>query len=395
MNKKGFTLIELLSVVILLTLLVFLVLPNITNMVKNYGKETDEVVLKMIKDAAKLYREENKDNITNDNYCVSINELVNNNYLKGNIEYKDYIINHTMSVLITYDGGYNYDLVKNKYCNKLENGTPIYFDVAKGEGCSQKEYEKSYDQEANDYLNSKTGYNGFKNKKAANDTTLIDKLSTQNSCLKFYIYNDDGGDSVNLLLDHNTTFSVAWNSSESNATGPKELLTQLKTDTDAWVGTKVPTNYTMESSISKYTIDYSKYKARLITAEEITQITGNTTFDVLTTEDGFYYFDTNSTTESDTCKYNGNISGCKYGWLYDRIYTDCTKAGCLNNSDVEKSIYWTASSSAMRSDFAFRVLSMALEIGLVNFYLSDDTIDIMSSHGGVRPVIEVLKSKLN
>ena len=85
--------------------------------------------------------------------------------------------------------------------------------------------------------------------------------------MKFYAFNDDGKDTVNLILDHNTTAKQAWNSSGSNASGPKEVLTQLNDDTKNWVGTETPSNYTMDQSTqvskAKYTIDYSGYKANL------------------------------------------------------------------------------------------------------------------------------------
>ena len=97
-----------------------------------------------------------------------------------------------------------------------------------------------------------------------------------------------------------------------------------------------------------------------------------------------YYFDSKTTTASNTCK-NGNTTGCKYGWLYDRTSTSCTTNGCLNNSDVTTYGYWTASSRAVRSNLAWYVFYSA--------YVDGD--DVNSSLSiGVRPVITILKSKL-
>ena len=135
--------------------------------------------------------------------------------------------------------------------------------------------------------------------------------------MKFHAFNDDGSDTINLLLDHNTTSSVAWASSSvyENKNGPIDILSQLKTDTNAWVGTETPENYSIaqsdQDSGAKYTIDYSNYKARLITASEVARITKNTTWNEATSTN-FFYFDTNTETESTTCK-NGDISGCQYG----------------------------------------------------------------------------------
>ena len=229
-----------------------------------------------------------------------------------------------------------------------------------------------------DYQNSNTGYNG---------TNPKDK---QNSCLKFYAFNDDGGDKVNLILDHNTTAFIAWNSSKSNASGPNEVLTQLKKDTDSWVGTETPSNYTMDQrgqgSNAYYTIDYSGYKARLITMNEIAKITGNITYNEITATT-FYHFDSNTNVKSDTCT-GGNTSGCQYGWLYDRTNTLCTGYGCLNNSDIDSPFgglrgYWTASSRAGDTKYAWHVYCS----GLADYYAVEQ-----SYNYGVRPVITISKS---
>ena len=124
----------------------------------------------------------------------------------------------------------------------------------------------------------------------------------------------------------------------------------------------------------------------LITAQEIAQITGNTTWnEKVATNGDWYYFDSKTTTESDTCK-KGGTNGCKYGWLYDRTSTICTEFGCLNNSDKETYGYWTASSFAGRSSAAWNVYYDAR--------VAD--IDVTTWDGiGVRPVITVLKSNLS
>ena len=240
-----------------------------------------------------------------------------------------------------------------------KNGEVVYFNVTTGEKCISSDYTETQ---------SNTG--------------------TKRGCMKFYVFNDDGKDTVNLILDHNTTAKVVWNSSVSNVNGPKEILPQLKNDTSSWKGTETPSNYVIDQTeqkkgYAKYTIDYSTYKARLITANEVAQITGNTTWDERTDNRDFY-FDTNTGTESLTCK-SGDTSGCKYGWLYDRTATDCTTNGCLNNSDKETYGYWTAS-PFVAYDLSWFVFSRA---GLVSGMVSN------SRNGGVRPVIEVLRTKLS
>ena len=252
------------------------------------------------------------------------------------------------------------------------DGTGIYYDVKKGKACS------NYHED-----NSLTGYNGIYEGENSTATT-----ENQNSCLKFYAFLYNEGDTeVNLLLDHNTTGKTYWtdSSTSSNANGPITVLSELKTATDSWAGTKTPANYTViQEGYGNYTIDYSDYKARLITADEIAQITGNTSFDESTTSySSWFYFDTNSQTSKDTCK-NGDTTGCDYGWLYDRTYTSCKTYGCLNNADSGLG-YWTSTSAFGYSYGAWGVYFG----GLLGYYFVD-----FDDYLSVRPVITVLKSNL-
>ena len=264
-----------------------------------------------------------------------------------------------------------------------KNGEVVYFDVDNGTKCS-------------------------------NYTETQSNTGTKSGCMKFYAFNDDGKDTVNLILDHNTTAKATWITKEDyitaggedlsnvaacqygklcskNKYGPLTLLTQLKNDTKSWVGTKTPSNYTMDqtgqTSNAKYTIDYSSYKARLITAQEIAKITGNTHWNEKTAASyDYYFFDSKTDTASTTCK-NGNTTGCSYGWLYDRTNTSCIDSGCLNNSDQTTDGYWTSSSFAMDTAGAWYVqFDSIIRSGSI---IGNDNKSI-----GVRPVIEVLKSNL-
>ena len=205
---------------------------------------------------------------------------------------------------------------------------------------------------------------------------------------------DDGSKNLNLILDHNTTAAKAWTNSTTqiNANGPIDAINQLKTDTLGWKGTITPSNYTMDqrgqTSNAYYIIDYSEYKARLITAQEVAQITGADKEETLNWEEksavDLYYFDSLSTSQSDTCK-KGNTIGCKYGWLYDRTSLDCNLLGCLNNSDRGTYGYWTSAANASQSTKAWLVNR--------NGYMYSTSITTSTDYG-IRPVIEVLKSNL-
>ncbi|MEI3499554.1 MAG: hypothetical protein V8Q71_03590 [Bacilli bacterium] len=73
--------------------------------------------------------------------------------------------------------------------------------------------------------------------------------------MKWYVFNDkEGNATVNVILDHNTTANVAYNSTGSNSE-MKEVADALKKDTSTWKNT-----------------------ARLITANEVAKITGYTSW---------------------------------------------------------------------------------------------------------------------
>ncbi len=380
MKKKGFTLIELLAVIVVLAIIALIATPIVMNTIKKSQKGAAER--------------------SADNYIEAVETEVATKRLEGNILEGEYLVQTDGNLCPTSGCGENDKdkVIIDMSGNKPTSGTIIIKDgqVTTDSKMIIGEYIVHYDSETKKYTvaKPKTYTNGeevYFNVTTGNKCTSSDYTETQSStgtkggCMKFYAFNDDGGDTVNLILDHNTTALIAWSLSEIN-NGPKEVLEQLKADTESWKGTKTPANYTMDqtgqTSNVKYTIDYSSYKARLITANEIATITGKTLWDEKTASD-YYFFDTNTTTHSDTC-WSGDTSGCNYGWLYDRTYPSCMTYGCLNNSDQTTSGYWTASSRAASSNSAWFVGYYAS----VNRYVSNGDIY------GVRPVIEVLKSKI-
>ena len=133
------------------------------------------------------------------------------------------------------------------------DGTPVYFNPTTGEKCTAGQ--------------------------------AVSTPGTTTGCLKWYTFNDGGSsiDVINLLLDHNIDAMVGWNSSGSNVSGANEVLSSLQTRTNAWVGVPTRTDsYTVNNGTANYTINYNNYKARLITADEISNITGNPIFNSLT-----------------------------------------------------------------------------------------------------------------
>ena len=393
-RKNAFTLIELLAVIVVLAIIALIATPIVMNTIKNakkgaaertadnYVKAVEQKVAESRIDGTKVangtYNIQPDGNLCpasgcgeNDKNKITI-DMSGTKPTSGKIKITNGSVDQSSSSMTVGDYTVSYNSTKKTYeatekgsttpdtpqpTKTYTNGEVVYFNVDNGTKCSN-------------YIETQSN------------------TGVKSGCMKFYAFNDDGKDTVNLILDHNTTALVAWNSSGSNKSGPSEVLTQLNDDTKTWVGTETPSNYTMDQSTqasnAKYTIDYRSYKARLITAQEVAQITGNTTWDERTAS-SYYYFDSKTDKASDTCK-NGNTTECSYRWLYDRTNNNCTTNGCLNNSDKETYGYWTASSHAFYSNSAWAVSCNAL---VVNGSVGNGHIS------GLRPVITVLKSKLS
>ena len=400
MKRKGFTLIELLAVIVVLAIIALIATPIVMNTIKKSQKGAAERSAENYIDAVETAVAEerlSKNEVLEGEYQITIDgnlcrdksascsddnkikiEMSGNKPTSGTVTISNDGVSQDEVRLIVGDYKVIYNQEKNKYeatdKEKYKNGEVVYFNVDNGTKCTSSE--------------------------------AVSATGTKSGCMKFYAFNDDGGDTLNLMLDHNTTALVAWNNtytddsgSKINANGPKEVLDQLKNDTDGWKGTITPTNYTMDqtgqTSNAKYTIDYSSYKARLITANEVAQITGNTTWDEKTANND-YYLDSKSTSQSSTCR-SGNTSGCKFGWLYDRTRTNCTTYGCLNNSDQVTEGYWTASSCATSPNNEAWTVSFNIRVTQDDRFYAAVVYEVPVSDSnplGVRPVIEVLKSKL-
>ena len=371
MRNKGFTLIELLAVIVILAIIAFIATPIILGIINDTKKEASkrsvEMYAKAVENAIMSYQmKENKMPTTYED-------------IKEYIKYDGQEI--TVDRLDIYEDGSIYiegiksgeELLSKSYGIKYyKDGEEVYIDVTTGKKCT------NYHED-----NSKTGYNGLQ----ATKTT-----DNQNSCLKFYAFLDDGSKNLNLLLDHNTSAKLAWTTASrpKRDNGPLSVTTNLKGDTKDWNVPIISKNYKYEGNNS-YIIKYKdeEYKARLITANEIAQITKADKEDTLKWKEesstGWYYFHNYSqdatTGRGDVCKTNG----CIYGWLYDRTATDCTIYGCLNDSVGQTDGYWL--SSALTEN-TYRAWNVDCDGRMYNY-----SVDGVNYYG-VRPVIEVLKSNL-
>ena len=213
---------------------------------------------------------------------------------------------------------------------EYQNGDVVYYNPETNKRCSAKE------------SNSQTG--------------------TKTGCMKWYTFNDEGANSstVNMILDHNTTAGVAWNSTGRNSE-MKEAANALTKDTQSW---------------------NSSLNARLITANEVAKITGNSSFSGITsTGDSWFCFDTNQSDSTNLCK---KVQGAsKNAWLFD--YTNgCTNHGC-NIEESSTYGYWTSSVVAGSSSSAWHVNR--------NGNLGSNS--VVTTHDGIRPVITISKKVIS
>ncbi len=201
-------------------------------------------------------------------------------------------------------------------------------------------------------------YNPESNAKCPS-ASAVSTSGTKTGCMKWYALNfsDTGNTTVNLLLDHNTTLSVAFNS-DNISTTMKEVAASLISDTSTWNAT---------------------LNARLITAAEIAQIVG---YDEFASTQNEVYIDTLTSTAPES------LSDYHYGWLYDRLNIACKEtSNCPNNIEntPETSTlwgYWTSTArwgSVWAMDRDSRIHSV---------------LPTTNSGIGVRPVITVSKTKV-
>jgi type IV pilus assembly protein PilA len=369
-KKRGFTLIELLAVILILGIIALIAIPTVSKIIKQSRKGAFESsvnnVVGAIENACQL--ETLKGETLTSTYTFTDGVVSPSLNVKGKLPTTgtatvDSSCNVTLSVtngkftatktstedsVTVVDGG-EVPEPPTTY-TVYANGTAVYFNPVSGAKCTAGE--------------------------------AVSTTGTKTGCMKWYAFNDGGAstDTINLILDHNTTALVAWNSTGSNVSGPTNVMTQLASDTSSWAGVPTRTDsYSVNNGTATYTINYSTYKARLITAAEIAIITGNSGFAEATMPwESWFYLDSNNQTQTAT-----TTGASNYDWLFD--YTNgCTSYGC-NIDDASNYGYWTSTAVSGGSDYAWRVFRIG--------NLSGRNVDNADGRG-VRPVITILKSNL-
>ena len=288
-KNKGFTLVELLAVIVILALIALIATPIILNVISDAKKQAAKDSAYGYMDAVEKYiiSSELEDKSIKDG-TYSVEELNSMGVsVKGSTPNNGTIKIENKEVK-SYDIGIDGYVVSNGEVEKVsttksfKNGTAVYYNPETGKKCSESESK------------STTG--------------------TKSGCMKWYVFNDkEGNATVNVILDHNTTARVAYNSTGNNSE-MKEVKIALEKDTKDWKNT-----------------------ARLITANEVAKITGNTGFDASKENQDWFCLDTNQLDGTTWCSKAQGTS--EYAWLFD--YTaNCTNYGC-NKQDSSTWGYWT------------------------------------------------------
>jgi len=445
-RKKGFTLIELLAIIVILAIIAVITVPIILNVIDNAKKGSIKDSAYGYKDAInKFYVTKLSENLSYDligTYSITDNGRLSNETgvheipfsgtkpTGGYLTYENNILTSGCITMDEYkvaieDG--EVTIVEKGNCNF---GGQVITDIPSTGHMGVKAIVYLDPTNLSTECNAELA--------SANVSEFGSPTGIKSGCMKWYAFKEDDS-TYTMLLDHNTTAITpwitqadyeqagsqtvtssdvgltyasenmtnglpdgTWSSYGTNNRGPITLLNQLKTDTSNWVVAETLTDsdtYTAEWAYSnniyngnqKYTINYNGYKARIVSAEEINEITGKGTNTLANVVKG--YFDTNCQSVG-SCDAGTNA----YAWVFDYTGTanvpagaaharqDCTHYGCNAGNNFDPFAYWTMSPSTTHY---FNALDVSYN-GSSNYYQVSNT-----TYRGVRPVIKVSKAKLS
>ena len=253
------------------------------------------------------------------------------------------------------------------YATNAYNATDVVYNASDGTSMTVNDalnelYENNNKQI---YLNGLVAYYNPVSGEKCKVSEAVSTTGTKTGCMKWYIYKDDGKN-YTMILDHNTTATLVWNTDDVNVSYESSNI-KLEVDKlvseSGWVDTP-----------------------RLITAEEVAQITGYPSW---TNTGDWFCLDTNQSDNTTWCAKSQGTS--KYAWLFD--YTNgCTSYGC--NTEDNKSYsgyyiwgYWTSTAwgTAGSGNHLWHVFRCG-GLHVRNASMTDN---------GIRPVITIPKSRLS
>ena len=354
--KKGFTLIELLGVIVILSVIMVIIMPNIVNSIKKASKDNDVYTSNIIYKAVDNYISHNNKyrKESGNTYCIAINTLVNEGLIESPVRYNDNDnIENTMSVKIKYNTKWNYSIVKNSEC--ISSNIVI---------C-----------EKTNFNNVTTGFVPNNNYRVGDE--YICDVNNSNS-YHFFILGVNG-DKVSLIADRNlqdngtltssATNANGWYTVDDNSYGPVTAYTYLNTNTNSW--TNIPTikkfNFTDINRINSY--GYVGISIKYDLENYITNI------------------------------YPSTGSKITYNNMKARlpIYDELVNVGCSETTSSCQS--WLTGYLDSNTDNCYWLMDSAINTSNSGMTVTYNTNQISYSNAssttcGIRPVIELYKSNL-
>ena len=358
MKRKGFTLVELLAVIVILAVILTIAVPAVKKTVDSAKKKSAENDAIMIKNIAEKYYTSNLDkdeeitgvDLSSDTLSYS-GEKPTKGYLyftEDGIAYGKMYING-YCVEVKSDGTNTSEKVSIDDCNIADISTGGNTSGGNQGGSGSTEVTKTYTNGEVVY------YNPVTNTKC-NSSEAVSTTGTKEGCMRWYAFLDDVDSSIKLLLDHN----IDVNCSSSTR------LTTLQSSISSW-----------DSSV--------KNTARLIEASEIVKMTGFSNWTDNAEDFSGYYLHNNST----STVYKGSAGTNKYSWLFDNT-DSCTTYGCnVANSTLQAAGYWTNTKPSPGDAVSCTAWYIDNSGKITLLYGTDWGVSV-----GIRPVIEVSKSKL-
>ena len=358
MKRKGFRFVELLAVIVILAVILTIAVPAVKKTIDNAKKKSAENDAVMIKNIAEKYYTSNLDkdeeitgvDLSTDTLSYS-GEKPTKGYLyftEDGIAYGKMYING-YCVEVKSDGTNTSEKVSIDDCNIADISTGGNTSGGNQGGSGSTEVTKTYTNGEVVY------YNPVTNTKC-NSSEAVSTTGTKEGCMRWYAFLDDVDSSIKLLLDHN----IDVNCSSSTR------LTTLQSSISSW-----------DSSV--------KNTARLIEASEIVKMTGFSNWTDNAEDFSGYYLHNNST----STVYKGSAGTNKYSWLFDNT-DSCTTYGCnVANSTLQAAGYWT-NTKPSPGDTVSCTAWYIDNSGKITLHYGTDWGDYV----GIRPVIEVSKSKL-
>ena len=350
--KKGFTLIELLGVIVILSIILLLTMPNIINSINKANKNTNQIMADMIFDSTKKYIGYNDKykEVKGNSYCITIKELVNDGLLEAPVKYGDEDnIEDTKSVKATYNKKWNYSIVNKSECLAEANFI-----------CNRTKAS-----------NVTTGF--IPNNEYNVGDEYICKINNTYS-YHFFILSVNGG-TVSLIADRNlqndgtlttgSTNADGW-STGNNAYGPLSAYSYIQTSTNIWVNIPIIKKFSFIDINKNSNNGYKGISVEYIGTNYITKV--------------FTKFD----------EFN------EYTNLRVRLpmYNEVISVGCSSNSNSCPT--WMGGN--LSGDSGYWLLDSALNTRDKAYYIkttkSIGELNITNNSVGIRPVIELNKNYL-